>query len=134
MAHFAELDENNFVTKVIVIDNDKVLDENGEESEIIGIEYCKNLFVQDTQWIQTSYNNNFRKRFAGIGSRYLPDKDIFTTASMFPSWTYNEELDEWEPPVPRPESGENYFWVWNESILSWDIVYFVPSQESQEDT
>ena len=53
---------------------------------------------------------------------------------MFPSWTYNEELDEWEPPVPRPESGENYFWVWNESILSWDIVYFVPSQESQEDT
>ena len=77
MAHFAELDENNFVTKVIVIDNDKVLDENGEESEIIGIEYCKNLFVQDTQWIQTSYNNNFRKRFAGIGSRFLLQHQCF---------------------------------------------------------
>lgn len=123
MAHFAQLDENNVVTQVIVINNDDILDENGNESEEIGIQFCKNLLGQDTKWIQTSYNNNIRKRFADIGSRYLPEKDIFTTGQLFPSWIYNEELDEWEAPVQRPENGENYNWMWDEDNQTWTPYY-----------
>lgn len=123
MAHFARLDENNFVIEVIVVDNQNILDENGQESEEVGIEFCKNLLGSTTNWIQTSYNKNFRKRFAGIGSKYISDKDIFTTASPFPSWTYNVETDEWEPPVPKPVDGENYTWQWNEETQTWSPVY-----------
>lgn len=82
MAHFAELDENNIVMRVIVVSNSDLLNENGEETEQKGIEFCKSLFGQDTKWVQTSYNNNIRKYFAGIG------------------YTYNEELDEFVPPEP----------------------------------
>ena len=67
MAHFAELDSNNVVLQVIVVDNDNTHDENGVEQEELGIAYCKSLFGQDTKWIQTSYNSNFRGAFAGIG-------------------------------------------------------------------
>lgn len=84
MAHFAELDENNIVKRVIVISNSDLIDTNGQESEQIGIEFCKSLFGQDTKWVQTSYNNNIRKYFAGIG------------------YIYNEELDEFVPPEVEP--------------------------------
>ena len=75
MAHFAELDENNTVKQVIVIHNNELLDENGIESEQKGIDFCVNLF--GGTWIQTSYNNNFRGQFAGIGSTYNQEKDYF---------------------------------------------------------
>lgn len=84
MAHFAELDENNIVMRVIVVSNSDLLNENGEETEQKGIEFCKSLFGQDTKWVQTSYNNNIRKYFAGIG------------------YTYNQELDEFVPPEVEP--------------------------------
>ena len=69
MAHFAEIDSNldNVVLRVLVIGNDDILDENGEESEALGITYCKSLFGEETEWVQTSYNNNFRKNYAGAG-------------------------------------------------------------------
>jgi hypothetical protein len=135
MAHFARLDENNVVTQVIVVDNVNILDESGQESEEIGIQFCKNLLGQDTNWLQTSYNGSFRKRFAGKGSRYIPEKDIFATAPNFPSWTvYDVETDEWQSPIPRPipSATDEYHWVWNESILNWEIAYYppVPSEES----
>lgn len=123
MAHFARLNEDNIVTEVLVIGNQDILDENGQESEEVGIQFCKKLFGETTNWIQTSYNNSFRKRFAGIGSRYLSDKDIFTTAPLFPSWVYNEELDQWEAPIPKPEDGENYTWIWDEEFKSWKPYY-----------
>ena len=123
MAHFARLDENNFVTEVLVVGNRDILDENGQESEELGIQFCKNLFGQDTKWVQTSYNKNFRKRFAGVGKKYISETDIFTETKLYPSWTYDIESDEWKPPVPKPADGENYTWEWNEETQNWTPFY-----------
>ncbi|CAB4149171.1 hypothetical protein UFOVP534_50, partial [uncultured Caudovirales phage] len=65
MAHFAELNENNKVTQVIVVHNNELLDENGNELEQKGIDFCVNLF--GGIWVQTSYNATIRKNYAGIG-------------------------------------------------------------------
>jgi hypothetical protein len=70
MAHFAKLDENNKVIEVIVVCNDDILDENGKESEKIGVEFCKMIQGENTNWKQTSYNGNIRGRYAGIGMYY----------------------------------------------------------------
>lgn len=77
MAHFAKLDENNKVIEVIVVSNQDILDENGEENEEIGIEFCRMIQGQNTNWKQTSYNGNFRGRYAGIGMYYDQINDEF---------------------------------------------------------
>ena len=77
MAHFARLDENNVVTEVIVVHNNELLDENGQESEAQGIAFCQSLYGADTRWVQTSYNANFRGCYAGIGYRYDAATDQF---------------------------------------------------------
>lgn len=77
MAHFAQLDENNIVIRVIVVHNNELLDENGVEVEEIGIEFCKQLLGNDTVWVQTSYSNSFRGKYAAIGMYYDLDLDIF---------------------------------------------------------
>ena len=63
MAHFAKLDSNNVVQQVIVVNNDVLLDSDGNESEQIGIDFCKSLYGQEANWVQTSYNNTFRKQY-----------------------------------------------------------------------
>ena len=73
MAHFAQLDENNFVTQVIVVHNNELLDESGVEQESKGIAFCQSLLGGN--WVQTSYNNNFRKNYAGIGFTYDSNKE-----------------------------------------------------------
>ena len=73
MAHFAQLDENNFVTQVIVVHNNELLDESGVEQESKGIVFCQSLLGGN--WVQTSYNNNFRKNYAGIGFTYDSNKE-----------------------------------------------------------
>ena len=78
MAHFAELNENNTVLKVIVIDNKNIVDENGIEKEEVGVAFCKSLFGENTRWVQTSYNANFRGKYAGERDIYDPINDIFT--------------------------------------------------------
>jgi len=78
MAHFAKI-ENNIVTQVIVVANEVLLDENGQEQEALGTAFCKSLFGEDTQWVQTSYNGNFRGTYAGIGMTYDPAKDEFVS-------------------------------------------------------
>lgn len=81
MAHFAQLDENNVVTQVIVVGNDQLkatvtTEVNGMlmvqavESEAKGVEFCKSLYGADTVWKQTSYNGNFRGKYAGIGDTF----------------------------------------------------------------
>jgi hypothetical protein len=75
MAHFAELDDTNKVVQVIVVNNNEILDENGQESEIKGIEFCNSILKGN--WIQTSYNGNFRGTFASVGMIYDPIQDIF---------------------------------------------------------
>lgn len=77
MAHFAELDENNIVLRVLVVDNEKLLNDNGIEDEQKGIYFLQSLFGENTKWIQTSYNNNFRGCYAGIGYTYDEVKDLF---------------------------------------------------------
>jgi hypothetical protein len=121
MAHFAQLDNNNIVTNILVVANEDILDDNGQESESKGIEFLKNLFGEDTNWIQTSYNNNFRKRYASIGGSYNPVKNIFINQKPYNSWLLDETTYDWKPPVPAPVDNENRYY-WNEETTSWDII------------
>ena len=124
MAHFAELDSNNVVQQVIVVNNDVLLDSEGNESEQIGIDFCKSLYGQDTVWIQTSYNANIRFRYAGLGMTYDSTNDVFIPAQPFPSWILNETTWDWDSPVPYPtvEEGSTDIYKWNEDTQSWDLV------------
>jgi hypothetical protein len=75
MAHFAELDDNNIVKNVIVVNNELLLDSEGVEQEALGVAFCQELL--GGTWIQTSYNANFRGRYAGMGMIYDSVKDEF---------------------------------------------------------
>lgn len=118
MAHFAELDENNTVLQVIVVHNNELLDTSGNESEAKGVEFCSTLFGH-TNWVQTSYNNNIRKQFAGIGYTYDSDSDVFVAPQPYPSWSLDDNSD-WQAPTPMPEDDNIY--SWNEDTQSWDLV------------
>lgn len=118
MAHFAKLNENNLVTQVIVVHNNELLDENGQESEAKGAAFCQSLF--GGTWIQTSYSGSFRKNYAGIGFTYDAERDAFIPPKPFASWILNEETAQWEAPTPMPENGQTY--VWDEVTTSWIIL------------
>jgi hypothetical protein len=127
MAHFAQLDENNTVLQVIVVANEKILDENEIEKENLGISFCKDLFGSDTKWKQTSYNHNIRFRYAGIGYSYDEDLDVFLFPKPYPSWTLNMEIMDWESPTPKPELTEQQMdmgmrYYWNEDSVNWDLM------------
>lgn len=79
MAHFAELDENNIVLRVVVVNNAELLDEDGVEQESLGVQFCQSLFGGN--WIQTSYNGNIRGMYAAVGGRYNETTDTFEPAS-----------------------------------------------------
>lgn len=113
MAHFVRIDENNLVVCGVVVDNNELL-VDGVESEARGSEFCHNLF--GGLWVQTSYNNNFRKQYAGVGYTYNKEADVFVSPKPYGSWLLDENHD-WQPPVARPESQE--YWIWNEDTLSW---------------
>lgn len=101
MAHFAELDQNNIVLRVIVVGNNILIDENGVEREALGIAFCKSLLGDDTRWVQTSYNGNFRVRYAGIGYTYDAARDAFIEPQPAPDWTFDEASLSWiEPTTP----------------------------------
>lgn len=121
MAHFAQLDENNMVTQVIVVANEELL-VDGVESESKGIAFCQSLLGGN--WIQTSYNGNIRKNYAGIGYTYDPINNWFFAPQPYPSWTLNADA-QWQPPVPYPTDGK--FYTWNEETLTWDEVTNVGS-------
>jgi hypothetical protein len=80
MAHFAKI-ENGIVTEVIVVNNEVLGDKEFPKSEDIGVAFCKSLFGDNTEWKQTSYNNNFRGQYAGIGMIYDKTKDVFINAT-----------------------------------------------------
>lgn len=113
MAHFAELDENNVVLRVIVVNNEDCLDSDGNESEEVGIAFCKSLL--GGEWKQTSYNASIRYNYAGIGFTYVEDEDAFVPPQPFPSWTLADNF-KWKPPVERPVGGR---YVWDESVTNW---------------
>lgn len=115
MAHFAQLDSNNVVTNVIVVDNSDIVDGNGDESEVIGIQFCVDLL--GGTWKQTSYNGNIRKNYAAIGYTYDSTKDAFIPPKPFNSWTLNETTCIWEAPNSYPDDGNIYYW--DEDTTSW---------------
>lgn len=117
MAHFAEIGLNNVVLRVIVVANEELMD-NGQESEAKGAEFCRNLL--GGTWLQTSYNANFRKNFAGAGYTYDQNRDAFIPPQPYPSWLLHSDTCQWIAPVPRPNDGNTYFW--NEATVSWDAV------------
>ena len=128
MASFAKIGTNNIVEQVISVNNKELLD-NEIESETKGIEFCKSLFGQDTNWKQTSYNTQagihklggvqFRKNHAGIGYIYDEDRNAFYSQKPYDSWILNEATCIWESPIPYPNDGNEY--NWNEETQSWTL-------------
>jgi hypothetical protein len=115
MAHFAQLDENNVVTQVIVVANSDTADASGVEKEHIGAAFCERLF--GGTWKQTSYNGNKRKNYAGIGYTYREDIDAFVPPKPYASWVLNEATAQWEAPVAMPDDGGMY--SWDEENQAW---------------
>jgi hypothetical protein len=106
MAHFAELDENNIVTRVLVTDNDFPNE---------GYDWLVETF--GGTWVQTSYNATIRKNFAGIGFNYDETRDAFIPPKPFESWLLNEETCNWEAPKPYPTDEKPY--NWDEESQEW---------------
>ena len=115
MAHFAEL-VDGIVVNVLTISNDDITDENGNEQESLGVALCNRLYGSGT-WIQTSYNNNFRKRYAGKGYSYDADKDKFLIPQPYPSWSLDEN-DDWQAPT-YPDDFQDKNYSWDEDTTSW---------------
>lgn len=119
MANFAQINDLNIVSNIVKINNSELIDENGVEQEQKGIDFCKSLFGQDTKWKQTSYNNNFRKNYAGVGHIYDEARDAFIEPKPYNSWTLNESTCKWEAPIPYPH-GQGRDFAWNESTMMWE--------------
>jgi hypothetical protein len=101
MSHFAEI-KDGVVQRVIVAEQDFI------NSGTVGDSF---------NWVQTSYNHNFRKQFAGVGYSYDKAADVFISHQPFPSWTLDDNYD-WQPPTPKPDG--NY--TWNEETQAWDLM------------
>lgn len=106
MSHWAEINNENKVIRVLVGDNN---DPNGDE----GYQWLINNL--GGTWIQTSYNNRIRKQYAGIGYSYDSAADVFIAPQPYPSWSLDKNFD-WQPPTPKPAEG---IWLWDEPTLSW---------------
>ena len=117
MAHFAQL-INNKVTQVIVVSNQEILDENGQELEQKGINFCVKLL--GGIWKQTSYNARIRKYYAGIGYTYDETLDAFIPPKPFDSWVLDTDKAQWKAPVDYPTEEGRF--NWNEETLTWDVV------------
>lgn len=119
MAHFAEIDTNNVVIRVLTVPDDQ---------ESRGQDFLANDLGLGGIWIKTSYNTRlgahvnggipFRKNYAGVGYTYDSIRDAFLPPKEFASWILNEETCWWEPPFPPPT--DNLHYVWNEEIQNWD--------------
>ena len=110
MAHFAEIDSNNNVLRVLVVD---------DSQEHRGQEFLANDLGLGGIWLQTSYNNNIRKNFAGFGMSYNVEHDAFIHPKPFESWILNDDA-RWEAPTASPQDGNSY--TWNESTISWELA------------
>ena len=114
MAHFAKLGTGNIVERVEVVHNDIATTEQA------GADFLNNLYKTRDVWKQTSYNNNIRKNFAGIGFKYDQTRDAFIAPKPFNSWILNEDTCRWEALVAKPDDGQRY--IWNETNQVWDLI------------
>jgi len=131
MAHFAQIDENNVVIRVIVIDDYYAPDPAPENSESDGINFILNELAKNDEsllgkWKQTSYNKNFRNKFASPKDIYYEERDAFISPKPYSSWTLNEENLLWVPPIPMPTEGGP--WVWDEEAGNWEEIPMPPSE------
>jgi len=110
MAHFAEIDNDGTVLRVLVV---------GDDQEHRGQDFLANDLSLGGTWVQTSYNNRIRKQFAGIGFKYDADANVFIAPQPFASWTLDDNHD-WQPPVAKPN--DDQFYTWNETKKKWEIV------------
>jgi hypothetical protein len=125
MAHFAEIDLNNKVLRVVVACNQDIANNGGEQSEQAAEHFktvCR-LSEKGVKWVQTSYNNNFRKQYAGIGYSFDSTKNKFIASQPFASWSLDSN-DDWQAPVAYPTVttyGDNvrYFISWDEAGQRW---------------
>jgi hypothetical protein len=108
MAHFAELDADNIVVRVLVVPN---------EQENRGHDYLATDLGLGGTWVQTSYNATIRKNYAGIGYTFDSVRDAFIPPKPYASWVLNEETCNWDAPVARPEDDKMY--SWDEATTSW---------------
>ena len=134
MAHFAQLDDNNVVTQVIVVGNSDTADVNGVESENIGVAFCQSLLGADTNWKQTSYNANMRGNYAGIGMKYMTgvatlgvgSTDVFIPQQPHASWTISTTEARWvsplgdEPTLTDDQVAAGSYYTWDESAYQAD--------------
>ena len=117
MANFAKLDNHNIVIEVNAVNNDVVNNLPFPESEPLGVQFLTEWSGGYTNWKQTSYNGNFRKNYAGIGFTYSIDLDAFISPKPYPSWLLDTNTCQWQPPVPYPNDGKQYYW--DENTKSW---------------
>jgi hypothetical protein len=120
MAHYALLDENNIVTAVFT-----GVDENITQTDLDGTlvggsseaweTFYGNFYTQICK--RTSYNNNYRKNYAGIGYTFDEQRDAFISPKPYPSWILNEDSCVWEAPVPYPDETKPY--KWDEDNQEW---------------
>ena len=126
MASFAKIGLNNKVIAVHSVHNNELKDSNGVEQEVLGVEFLTNLHGWAI-WKQTSYNNNIRKNYAGIGYTYDEDRDAFIPKKPYNSWILNETTCLWDPPVVKPDLTQEQidnksYYNWNETTTSWDLI------------
>jgi hypothetical protein len=121
MAHYALLDENNTVTNVITGVDEDITQTDLDGTVVGGSSEAWEQFYATRPWLnaesckRTSYNNNIRKQYAGIGYTYDSTNDVFIEPQPFASWSLDKNFD-WQAPTPRPAEG---FWYWDEDTLSW---------------
>ena len=119
MAIFAKIGLNSKVIEVLSVHNDVLKDADGAEQEVLGVDFLTKLSGWAI-WKQTSYNNNIRKNYAGIGFEYDEVRDAFIPPKPYPSWTLDEGTCHWNPPVAHPDDGKDY--DWNEATKAWDEI------------
>ena len=125
MGHFAELNEDNVVLRVVKACNQDIVNNGGEQSEQAAEHFKKicPFSLNGVKWVQTSYNNNFRKQYAGIGYTFDSTKNKFISPQPFASWSLDAN-DDWQAPVAYPTVttyGDNvkYFISWDEIQQRW---------------
>jgi len=123
MAHFARIDENNIVQEVLVVP---------DEQQHRGEEFLSVDLGLGGRWIQTSYNNNIRKVFAGLGYSYNEELDIFLAPKPYPSWVIDPVEQAWVPPIVRPTVENTQVAIWDEDALDWRIEDLPPILQQSE--
>jgi len=148
MAHFAELNSDNVVLRIVVACNQDIANNGGEQSQQAA-EHFKTicpLSENGIKWIQTSYNNNFRKRYAIVGGTYSEQYDAFINIKGHESYVFDENQLKWVPPIAYPSltidnglpirliewDDQNNRWVgrdnetnivkWNPNTFSWSLI------------